>query len=90
MTPEQRHTAQSLGGQIGAHMRWANCTDRTAATAPATKAFLDRFERDTDPEGVLDPVERGIRATHLRKAYFARLALKSAQARARRRLGRSS
>lgn len=89
MTPEER-TAKSLGGQIGGHMRWANVTDRTEAMRPALTAFLDRFERQADPDGVLDPVERGIRATHLRKAYFARLALRSAQARARRRLGRAS
>ncbi len=45
---------------------------------------MSRFEAEVDPDGVLDPQERAIRAAHARKAYFARLALKSAQARRRR------
>lgn len=45
---------------------------------------MERFEREVDPDGVLDPVERAQRAAHARKAYFQRLALKSAQARSRR------
>ena len=89
MTPEER-TAKSLGGRIGAHLRWANCTDRVAAMEPAKRAFLDRFEREADPDGVMDPVERGIKAEHLKSAYFARLALLSAKARAARRRGRAS
>lgn len=89
MTPEER-TAKSLGGRIGGHLRWANVTDRAAAMEPAKKAFLDRFEREADPDRVMDPVERGIKAEHLKKAYFARLSLRSAQVRAARRLGRAS
>ena len=38
-----------------------------------------------DPEGVLPEAERIRRAEHARKAYFTRLALKSAQARRRKR-----
>ena len=50
--------------------------DRTARTAKARKALEDKFlaEADGDP----------VRAESLRKAYYARLALKSAQARRRR------
>jgi hypothetical protein len=72
LTPAQR----SLRGQIAAHESWANTTDRPARTAKARRAFDERFlaEADGDPK----------RAEHLRKAYFARLALKSAQARRRR------
>lgn len=70
-----------LAGRLGAHTSWANTTDRTARTAPGTQAFLDRFEREVDPDGVLDPQERGIRAQHARKAYFLRLSLKAAEAR---------
>jgi hypothetical protein len=84
MTPEER-TAKSLGGRIGANRRWAKEPDRVAALAPARKAFLDRFEREVDPDGVLDPVERGKRAENARKAYFAQLALWSHQARRRKR-----
>jgi hypothetical protein len=80
LTPTER----SLGGQIGAHKSWANTENRSARTAPARKAMLDKFEREVDPDGTLAPAERAKRAAHLRKAYFARLALKSAQARRRR------
>ena len=46
--------------------------------------MLDKFEQQVDPDGVLPPAERAQRAEHARKAYFKRLALKSAQARRRR------
>ncbi len=80
MTPAER----SLRGQIAAHHSWAHTDDRTARTAKARQAAHDRFENDVDPEGVLMPAERARRAASARKAYFARLALKSAQARRRR------
>jgi 8-oxo-dGTP diphosphatase len=47
--------------------------------------FTDRFERQVDPDGVLEPTERARRAQSARKAFFMRLALKSAQARRARR-----
>lgn len=75
---------RSLRGQIAAHKSWAHTENRSARTAPARKAALDRFEREVDPEGKLLPAERAQRAEHARKAYFAALALKSAQARRRR------
>jgi hypothetical protein len=58
--------------------------DSRELTAPARAAFLDRFEREADPEGVLKPEERARRAKHLRRAYFLRLSLRSAQARRQR------
>jgi hypothetical protein len=70
-----------LAGRLGAHTSWANTQDRTERTAPGRQAFLDRFEREVDPDRVLDPRERGIRAEHARKAYFLRLSLKAAEAR---------
>lgn len=78
---------RSLRAQIGAHTSWAKTHDRAARTAPARQAMLDRFEREVDPDGTLTPVERARRAENARKAYFAQLALKSAQARRRRRGG---
>jgi hypothetical protein len=54
-----------------------------AGTSKAREAFLARFEAEVDPEGVLPEVERKRRAEHLRKAYFASLALASAKARRR-------
>ncbi len=76
-----------LVARLAAHERWANTEDRSAATAPGRKAALARFERQVDPAGALDPAERAVRAAHARKAYFVRLALRSAQARRRRLAG---
>ena len=78
-----RRSAAELLGRIGAHAKWANCDDRTAATAPARAAFLDRFEQQVDPDGALAPAERARRAESARKAYMLQLALKSAAARRR-------
>jgi hypothetical protein len=86
LTPSER----SLRSQIAVHESWARTPDRAARTANARRAALDRFERQVDPEGALLPAERAKRAEHARKAYFARLALKSAQARRRRSGGGAS
>lgn len=63
----------SMLGRLGAHVSWANTADRSARTAPARAALEQKFldEAGGDP----------VRAAHLRKAHYARLALKSAQAR---------
>jgi hypothetical protein len=68
-------------GRIGAYTKWSRVADRTAATSEARAAFLDRFERQVDPDGTLTADERGRRAAYARKAYFGQLAIKSAQAR---------
>lgn len=70
-------------GQIHAYESWARTEDRSARTANGRKAFLERFEREVDPDGVLTPEERTQRAIWARKAYFRRLALKSAERRRR-------
>lgn len=72
--PDSPHDSElSMLGRLGAHVSWANTADRSARTAPARAALEQKFldEAGGDP----------VRATHLRKAHFARLALKSAQAR---------
>lgn len=74
----------SLASRFGAHQSWANTTDRAARTAPARKALAEKFLRLADPDGVLPVAEREARAQSLRKAHYARMALKSAQARRRR------
>lgn len=78
MTPAER----SLRASIAAHHKWAT-TDAAEGTKAARAAFLDRFDRQVDPEGVLPPDERARRAQHARSAHFKALALKSAQARRR-------
>ena len=76
---------RSMRASAAAHTLHAGVADPAAHTAPARKAFLDRFEKLADPDGLLTPADRARRAEHLRKAYFQRLALASAKARRRRR-----
>lgn len=79
-----------MRARIAAHSLWAKTDDPTAHTAPARRAFLDRFEREVDPEGRLTSEERSRRAEHARKAYFQRLALASSRARAAKAAARRS
>jgi len=72
---------KSMIGRIAACESWARTPDRSARTAPARAALMARFETDVDPARTLPPAERARRAESLRKAHFARLALKSAQSR---------
>ena len=76
MTPAER----SLRARAAAHSLHAQYDSRELTSA-ARRAFLSRFEREVDPDGRLDAVERHRRAEHARKAHFTALALKSAQAR---------
>lgn len=66
--PAKSPEERSLVSRIGAYEKWANAADRSAATKAARRAFDKRFEQYPDPEAA-------------RKAYFTRLALKSAKAR---------
>lgn len=75
---------RQLIASIAAHESWARTSDKSARTAPARAALLARFEREVDPDNALPPDERAKRAEHARKAYFQRLSLKSARARALR------
>jgi hypothetical protein len=59
--------------------------DAREITRSARRAFLDRFEREVDPDHALSPQERARRAEQARRSYFTALALRSAQARRRQR-----
>ncbi len=67
----------ALRGRAGALSKWAATANRTAATSAARTAFLRRFELEVDPQGELEPAERARRAALSRRAYMARLALRS-------------
>ncbi len=69
--PEERR----LIAQISAHESWARTDDRSARTANARAGLKQKFldEAGGDP----------VRAEHLRKAFYARMALRSAQTRRR-------
>lgn len=76
LTPTER----TMRSRIAAHRMHAQGKTNTA---PARRAFLDRFERQVDPDGILAPEVRARLAMHARKAYFIDLARKSAAARRR-------
>ena len=80
LSPAERSLRARLAAQA-MHAR----NDAQATTAKARAAFLARFERQADPEGLLPLAERQRRAQQLRSAYFAQLALASAKARRARR-----
>ena len=80
-------SSHALRGRIGAFALHAKYDSREI-TAPARAKFLQRFLDEVDPERVLPEAERNRRADFARKRYFARLALRSAQVRARRKAGR--
>jgi len=77
LTPAER----TLRARLAAHTLHARVADPTAHTAPARRAFLERFEREVDADNQLPADERRRRAEHARKAYFTRLALASVKAR---------
>lgn len=79
LTPNER----TLRARLAAHALHA-AVDSKQHTEPARRAFMARFEDVADPDRTLPPAERARRAEHAKKAYFTRLALKSAQARRKR------
>jgi hypothetical protein len=76
-----------LRARLAAHSLHAK-RDPRQTTANGRKAFLDRFEREVDPDGALDQTERRRRAAQARRAYFTRLALAAVQARRTKRAER--
>jgi hypothetical protein len=83
LSPAER----TMRARLAAHTRWSQEGDRVAATASMRAGALARFERQVDPDGVLPPAERAIRAEHARKAHMQRLSLAAAKKR-RERAGR--
>jgi len=76
LTPSER----TLWARLAAHPLHSTVGSRLH-TEPARRAFMSRFESEVDPDGVLTDVERIRRAEQAKKAYFTRLALKSARQR---------
>ncbi|HSC28949.1 MAG TPA: hypothetical protein VLD67_16860 [Vicinamibacterales bacterium] len=81
MNAEER----KLRAQLGAEMSWAKTPDRTARTAPGSRAAEARFERqarelhpDADDEFIAKAAE------NLRRAHFRRMGLESARKRRQR------
>jgi len=78
--PSHDPAERSAIARIAAHSLHGS-RDSREVTAPARAAFHLRFEREVDPDGVLDPDERRRRAGHAMQAYMLKLARKSAAAR---------
>lgn len=78
LSPSERRQRASLA----ALSRWSR-EDPVAGTAKARQAFAERFLDEVDPDRVLPEAERLRRAECARKAYYKRLAYKSALARRR-------
>lgn len=76
MSPAER----SLRGQAAAHQSWANTPDPQARTLPMRQAAAARFERQVDPDGVLDAAERARRAEAARRAHLLDMSRKAAKA----------
>lgn len=81
LTPELRQ----LRARMASNESWARTENRSARTRPARDAFESRWERQVDPDGVLDPRERAKRAEFARKAHFDKMTYRSLQARAAKR-----
>lgn len=77
----ERKSPHSINGRIGAELSWSRTNDRSARTRAAREKFLQRFEREVDPDGKLPPDERRRRAEHAKRAYMLRLAKRAVGAR---------
>ncbi|MGE3621635.1 MAG: hypothetical protein AB7L84_14350 [Acidimicrobiia bacterium] len=77
--PDER----KLIASIAANHRWAH-EDPTEHAERARQNIETRFDDEVDPDRVLDPADRAIRAKRAKTAYFKTLALRSAQARRRK------
>ncbi|RSM60500.1 hypothetical protein DMH03_17225 [Amycolatopsis sp. WAC 01376] len=80
LTPKQR----VLRAKIAANATWAREPDRVGRMEKVRNAAECRFEKLVDPDGILSPEERARRAANARRSHMQSLALKSAQARAKR------
>ena len=65
--------------QVAALRRWARTgiDERRANMAPAQAALAAKWEREVDPEGLLDPDERRRRADALKQAHYIEMSLRS-------------
>jgi hypothetical protein len=72
---------KNMNRRIAAEVSWARTRDRSARTRHGREAFLKRFEKEVDPDGILSPEERRERAEHAKRAYMLQLAKRSAAVR---------
>ena len=76
-----------MAGEAGRLRSWANTGDKTARTQTLDgDAFLERFEREVDPDGKLPEKQRTERALYAMHAHMTELARRSARVRRQRAL----
>jgi hypothetical protein len=76
---------RTLRARLGAHASWANTLDPQSRTAKARAAATARFERqarELHPDATDEQIARI--AEQLKKAFYTRMQLASATARARK------
>jgi hypothetical protein len=73
-----------INKRIAAEVSWSRTANRKARIQPGRDKFLERFEREVDPDMTLPPNQRRRRAEHAKRAYLLRLAKRSARARKRK------
>jgi hypothetical protein len=73
----------ALMGRIGAFRLHATHSAKDTTKA-ARAAVLAKFEREVDPEGVLESADRAARAAAARKVYMLRMSMKSRDVRRHR------
>lgn len=72
---------KDINRRIAAEISWSRTYDRGARTRPGRQKFLERFEREVDPDGTLPADERKRRANHALRAYMLRLSKRAVAAR---------
>lgn len=77
----------ALRGRVGAYVTHSRHSGQEITSA-ARKKFLARFYDEVDPDRTLSEAERERRAAMARRAYFAKLQLRSAQVRRTKRARR--
>lgn len=83
----QDPTIRRLSAIKAIHTKHARMSpaERAAATEAARAAYTRQLEDQVDPERKLDPEDRAVRVSFLRKAKLAEMSLKAAKARQARR-----
>jgi hypothetical protein len=72
LTSEQRRAR----ARLAAFTQWSREPDRTGRTAAARSAFMDRFERQVDPDRIHPPEVRAKMAEAAMRAYFVGIRLR--------------
>ena len=83
----------ALYGSIGGNESWSRTKDRSARTAPARAVSPpsdEYWENRVDPSREMSHPDRRKAAQNAKRAYFQRLALKSAKARRARKQARGN